>query len=196
MPLDKIIGAVMFADIKGYSKLTEYQLRAFGETVLPRIADVVHKVNAVHVNTWGDAIVCATRTTAVAARLALQLRDLFANTNWEENHLPNTLALRCSLHVGVMFVGDDPILKRPGVLGTQVTRGARIEPITEPGQVFATEEFKALFAHENDDKVAFDSVGEYDLPKGAGTINLFRIRWSAEAARPAPPAKASGEVGA
>ncbi len=182
----KLVG-MMFSDVSGYSSLKEPQLRVFIETVLQEIAEVLNQArnDCLEINTWGDAIVAASADPYKLAHVALDLRDYFKNKNWEDSHLPSSLACRIALHAGVVFIGDDPIRQRPGIVGTQVNLAARIEPVTTPGEVWVTEQFAKMIAENVDKTIGFDDLGERPLAKKFGSARLFRLRRSHETA-PAP----------
>jgi class 3 adenylate cyclase len=55
-------------------------------------------------------------------------------------------------------------------------RAARIEPITEEGQIFVSEHFAALVEAEGISDFQCDYVGEKDLPKKSGTIRAHILR--------------------
>src|SRR5213079_66185 len=54
------------------------------------------------------------------------------------------LNIRIGLHTGPVFMHYDPVVRRLGFTGAHVNRAARIEPIADHGQVFASEEFAAM----------------------------------------------------
>lgn len=168
----------MFSDVAGYSNLTEPRLKVFLETVLPEVGALidVFRKDLVEVNTWGDAVVCASQDPYVVARLALDLRDFYRNKNWADMHLPDSLTCRIALHAGVVYTGDDPIRKLPGIIGTQVNLAARIEPVTVPGQVWVSEQFHNLIDPRSDSTLAFDDLQERPLAKKFGSARLFRLR--------------------
>jgi class 3 adenylate cyclase len=57
-----------------------------------------------------------------------------------------------------------------------VSRAARIEPITPPGQVYASEAFAALAAAESVKSFACDYVGQQALAKSHGTLPTYHVR--------------------
>ncbi len=98
--------------------------------------------NPLYVNSWGDTIVAAFKVPVDAARAALDLRDLFRDTNWKNSvGLSTELAARMGLHAGSVFIGGDPLQKRIGIAGHNVNLAARIEPITQPNEVWSGPRF-------------------------------------------------------
>jgi class 3 adenylate cyclase len=57
---------------------------------------------------------------------------------------------------------------------------ARIEPITPPGQVYASEAFAALAAARKADGFTCDYVGQTRLAKGYGTLPTYHVRRSSD----------------
>ena len=66
------------------------------------------------------------------------------------------------------------MLGRTNYFGSHVARAARIEPITLPGQVYASENVAALLSvgHKGFD---FEYVGEMDLPKKYGSFPIYLL---------------------
>src|SRR6516225_2560062 len=54
------------------------------------------------------------------------------------------LNIRVGLHTGPVFLFQDRVVQRMSYTGAHVSRAARIEPVTEPGEVYTSEEFAAL----------------------------------------------------
>ena len=155
------VKSMLFADIVGYSKLTEKVIAEFVGTFLDRLSGLV--VSSPHapcfVNTWGDAIYAVFDFAHDAGLFALELTKMLqAGKNdwvakglyWEEQ-IPgqdkpekHALDIRVGLHTGPVFVHYDSVVRRLGFTGSHVNRAARIEPVTRPGEVFASEEFAAL----------------------------------------------------
>ena len=55
-------------------------------------------------------------------------------------------------------------------------RAARIEPVAEEGQIFASDAFAALAAITKTSNFLCDYAGTRKLPKGAGMISTFLVR--------------------
>jgi HEAT repeat protein len=157
------------------------QLRRLFEKMLPRMAELVQSAEPFHVNTWGDAVVAATTDTLKIASAALELRNYFLNLNWNELELPRLLA-RISLHTGPIYMGDNPFSGQPGIVGTQVNLAARVEPVTLPGHVWATDNFISLLEMEDQNAYAWDDLGERPLAKEWGAKRLYRVRFAHEPA--------------
>ncbi len=107
---------------------------------------------------------------------ALDLCDLVVGTDWSRLGLPDDLNLRIGLHAGPVYVGRDPITGARNFFGTHVSRAARIEPITPPGQVYASEAFAALAAGRGAARFGFDYAGQTPMAKGYGTFPMYHVR--------------------
>ena len=180
--MQKSISYVLFADIKGYSRLEQPGLLRFHEIVMPALATRLEDHGWDYCNTWGDAIVFGGKDARNIANMALEMRDFFANYDWAARELP-PLDVRISVHVGEHYVGEDPFTNGGLIVGTSVITAARVEPITLPGQIWTTEE--AAIAIRNlsgaSDRFGLDRIGEITLPKGYGTIKASSLRRSNDA---------------
>jgi class 3 adenylate cyclase/ADP-ribose pyrophosphatase YjhB (NUDIX family) len=169
----------MFADIKGFSSLTEKQLEVFVERVFPELASRIDVRELEYVNTWGDGIVLAARSLSRVATVALDMRDYFRNKEWESDALP-TLEVRISLHLGECFTGTDPFTQRGLLTGKSVIIAARLEPVTLPGQVWITNMVASALRQQIETKeirrLSCDLIGPVSLPKNAGVQEVFLLR--------------------
>jgi class 3 adenylate cyclase len=172
------IKAMLFADIKGYTKLSEIQIPAFVHHFLGRVASVMDSLKRPPIvkNTWGDAVYCVFDHVSDAGIFALLLRDLVRSTDWTKMGLPNDLNIRIALHAGPAYPCFDPVLRRLTFLGSHVNRTARIEPVAEEGQVYASQAFAALAAADDVKEFNCDYVGLVQLAKKYGSIPVFLVR--------------------
>jgi len=176
--LSQKIRAMLFADVVGYSKLMEEQILSFVEHFMGAIGDLLAKSpnKPLMKNTWGDAVYFVFSTVKDAGNFALQLRDRICNFDWKEKGLPEDLNLRISVHAGPVYYCSDPVLKKRNYTGSHVNRAARIEPITPPGEVYASQEFAALAAAQRVSDFTCDYVGRIPLPKKSGIVPLYLVR--------------------
>jgi class 3 adenylate cyclase len=174
------IVAILFADTIGFSKLNESAVPCFVQHFLGAIAELSAKFGDAIIakNTWGDGLYFVFSEVDLAGQFALELADLAAKTNWKEKGLPPEISLRIGLHAGPAYEFDDPITDRRTYSGTHVSRAARIEPITPPGQVYASEAFAALAAACDAKNFTCDYVGQTPMAKGYGTLPTYHLRAS------------------
>ncbi|HEX7679468.1 MAG TPA: adenylate/guanylate cyclase domain-containing protein [Thermoanaerobaculia bacterium] len=166
--------SILFGDVQGFSKLTEYQQGRFLQVVLPAIATGLksQQQDPSFANTWGDGLVAFYSAPSVAIRAALQLRDSFRAHDWQADGLP-LLRLRLALHAGEVAVGFDPVRKADGYIGTHINLAARIEPVVLPNHVYATAAFVDRCNASRPSGVKFESIGVVDLAKNFGKEHLY-----------------------
>jgi class 3 adenylate cyclase len=179
---DYAVRAMLFGDVKGYSKLSDIELYHFSRQYLPRVAAVLnlHEGAILSRRTAGDGLFLVFTDLSAAAQVALELRDMVADTHWEECGLPSSMGVRISLDAGPVYGYRDAITTRAEVCGMYVNRAARIEPITPPNQVYASEAFAALYVVLSRKPLQFNYVGQTQLPKGFGWTPLYSCQPGSE----------------
>lgn len=166
--------SILFADIKGYSKIgPDANFPLFIKLVLDPLAKVAP--NDICINTWGDAIYAAFRDPNACALYAVQIRDHFRQ-DFKHRGLPVDLGIRIAIHHGMVYQYSDPVRKGVNYSGNSVTVAARIEPIVDVGCIWTTEEFQTHLAGTGSQDMEFDEVGEVELAKGYGRRRLFNLR--------------------
>jgi tetratricopeptide (TPR) repeat protein len=173
----RIVRALVFADVKGFSKLSDEQMPRFSEHVLGALARSIepHAERVEHRNTWGDAVFLVCDGVGDAAACALDLQAAMDAIDLQRHGLPDHLALRLGCHVGPVFRTWDPVLDEVGFMGTHVSRTARIEPVTPPGVVYVTEPFAAALALEGSGEFLCDYVGHMPAAKDFGRLRMHRL---------------------
>jgi class 3 adenylate cyclase len=172
------IRAMLFADTVGFSRWPEQCVPQFIREFLGRVAAIQERCDArpLYVNTWGDAICAVFENVETAGRFALALQSTIHETDWENTDLQRNIRIRIGLHAGPVYKCFDPLLGRDTYNGAHVNRAARIEPVAEEGQIFASDAFAALAALEKAGEFLCDYAGTRKLPKGAGTLSTFLVR--------------------
>jgi class 3 adenylate cyclase/tetratricopeptide (TPR) repeat protein len=172
------IRSMLFADVVGSSKIMEEQVPNFVEHFMGAINRLVAESSyrPLLKNTWGDALYGVFASVQDGGNFALQLRDLVVNTDWEAKGLPKEINLRISLHAGPVYCYKEPLSKEQEYAGSHIVRAARIEPITPPGQVYASQQFAALASTQRVHGFTCEYVGRIPLPKHAGIIPLYLVR--------------------
>lgn len=169
--------AILFADFAGFSKLGEAELPIFASEVMGGIGRVLDDFGdaVLFRNTWGDAVYAIIDEPATAARIALAMQERL-------NILPPALGLdeqkagmRTGIHFGPIYRGVDPVVGNELWYGTEVTRTARIEPVTLVGQVYCTQPLAAMLALGNARDFDCDYVGKVQLAKDYGELALYRL---------------------
>ncbi len=177
-PFPRRLAAILFTDYAGYSKLTESTLPAFDREVMARISDVLaaHDGSVLATNTWGDALHAVVDGAASGAEVALDLQDALLEVD------PAALGLaadqggmRIAVHFGSVYETVDRVTGRPNFQGTEVSRAARIEPVTPPDTVYVTESLAAMLALHAPERFRCRYVGRIDLAKKCGKFPMYRL---------------------
>lgn len=166
------VKAILFGDIKGFSKLRERDVPRFVDYVLGACGRVLDDCEVEIRNTWGDGLYLVLPTAGEAARCASKLQA--AMRALDPARL-GPMGLRLAGHVGPVFDCLDPVTKQRSFFGSHVTRCARIEPVTPEGEVFVTEPFAAALALGAED-FACDYVGEVPAAKGFGNLRMCVLK--------------------
>jgi hypothetical protein len=179
-PYERALAAILFTDFKGFSTLSEAALPAFWEGVMGIAAAVLdaHADGVECRNSWGDALYAVTSRAAVAAEIALELQDRLATFDYATLGLDGSGGMRIGAHYGPAYRTIDHITGRITYYGTEVSKAARIEPVTPPGAVFVTEPFAAILALEARGRFTCRYVGRIPLAKKFGDYPMYRLtRW-------------------
>lgn len=170
------VKTMLFADVKGFSKLAEQDAPQFFVQFLEGVADLLNKSGGPELsNTWGDGLFMVFDSAVVAAGFALRLLERMDQIPFDPRGRDFTPRLRIALHAGPVFEKRDPVRGSMNVFGRHVNRAARIEPITEPNCVYASEQVAALLALAQNAAFACEYVGQKELPKNDGFIGLYQI---------------------
>jgi class 3 adenylate cyclase len=171
------IRAMLFADAVGFSKLTEDELPKFVRHFLGLIGQLIRRAGrkVISKNTWGDGLYLVFGEVRSAALFALELADKINRRNWKASGLPAGLNLRIGVHAGPVYACINPIKQTRDFFGTHVSRTARIEPITPPGQVYASEAFAALAAGQQLNDLGFEYAGQVPMPNDYGIYPMYHM---------------------
>jgi class 3 adenylate cyclase len=171
--------AMLFADVKNYSSLTELMLPLFEGWYLREISKLMDASEIVPatVNTWGDAVYMVFNSVRGCGDFALAMSERLNGSDaaWRASGLPPGLAIRTAVHAGPVFRSNDPVTRSFAFTGSHVTHAARLEPVTQPGQVYATEAFAALAALGDVDSFSCNYVGQRKMAKGYGAAGVYRL---------------------
>lgn len=175
---DRHLKAMLFADVQGYSRLSERQVPVFVERVLGALAGVCTSSTypPTYCNTWGDGLFLVFDSVAAAAAGAVCLQTTFRSIDLERLGLPQDLALRVGGHYGPAHLLTDPVMGQDGYFGREVTVAARIEPVTAPGSIFVSETFACALAAEGRGGFRCEALA---TPVDTGlteSLNLFSLR--------------------
>ncbi|WP_439814132.1 adenylate/guanylate cyclase domain-containing protein [Zavarzinia sp. CC-PAN008] len=196
---ERVIRAMLFADLVNYSKLREESMPAylrFLDRLQAFLAEGGLKPEAI--NTWGDAIFAVMATARDLVQFSLRLKQGVIELGNREEGFEVPLNVRISLHAGPVFPGLDAFRGTPNFYGAHINRAARLEPVTVPGHIYATQSFVALLTAEESavrnaaeaegrdwsSGVVCEYVGVLTLAKNFGREPAYHIREATKA----PPA--------
>jgi len=176
------IRAMLFADVVGYSALSEDQTPHFINQFLGAVAGLNARSpqKPEHVETTGDGLYMVFGSVRDAGFYALELNRMVTGTDWAARGLPAGLNIRIALHCGPVYCGRNPVTGAALYTGPHTSRAARIEPVTPPGQVYASNAFAAVAAAGGTDGLSIQYVGRMPLAKGYGMLGLYHVRLVAE----------------
>jgi class 3 adenylate cyclase len=176
---ERVLAAILFTDFVGFSKLPEAALPAFWDGVMRCVAEVLdeHESEVSCRNSWGDALYAVTDSAHGAAEIALELQARLACFDYSALGLDTGGGggMRVGAHYGSAWKATDRITGRTTFYGTEVSRAARIEPVTPPGAVFVTEPLAAILALEARERFACHYVGRISLAKNYGDYPMYRL---------------------
>jgi class 3 adenylate cyclase/tetratricopeptide (TPR) repeat protein len=176
--VNRVLKVMLFADLVGFGSLKEEQIPFYINRYMAGFEDMMKKsrFKPHFMNTWGDAIYFVFDDPVAAAECALELKDYVTKTEWEQHSLPPDLNIRIGLHVGPVFGAKEPLLNRMNFFGRHVNWAARIEPITNPGNVYASEQFASMLMTASDHELEIRYVGIIVLPKKFGTYPIYLVK--------------------
>ena len=163
---------MLFADAVGFSRLREDQIPLFVKHILGLIGKRLRQFPSKPslIETSGDGLYLVFPNVREAGLLALELAELLDTFPFKAKGLPDSMNFRIAVHVGPVYSFTNPITQQRNFTGSQVSRAARIEPITPPGQVYTSQAFAALTVAEGVTDFTCDYVGQTPMAKGYGTF--------------------------
>jgi class 3 adenylate cyclase len=183
--------AMLFADAKGFSGLSDGEVVKFLDHFLTLVADCVEKharrsgqasdlwsdTEIPVRETWGDGLYFAIRDVRTAGLFALDLCEAIQTTHWQRDvGLAREMQIRIALHCGPVHLGRDPVTGLPKCTGTHVSRAARLEPSTPPNHVYASDAFAALAAERHITEFTCEFAKLLDWAKDHGTYPTYVVR--------------------
>ena len=175
--LPRSLKAMMFADFAGFSRVQDAFAPQFQDQFLRIAAAQISQspVRPLDAKTWGDGLYVVFDSPQYAAEFALGFLERAQDVDWTTTGLRSTNPVRIGLHAGPVFRGFDPVMQREHFFGSSVTRAARIEPITQPGTVYASEAFAAMLAAAGRKDFALEYIGRVALAKQYGESTIYRL---------------------
>ncbi len=168
---------VLFADIQNVSRLEDEEVEAYVNEILTPIADIVDKyerngTKIIDLNTWGDAVFITTPNVLDLARLALELRDVFARNS---ANLSDNFPIRTALDWITTPIVRNPITKKNSCMGPRMVLAARLEPVTPANSIFVTSRFAGQLKAQHPHHVTFE--GEDSPGKKKPLVHLCKFAY-------------------
>ncbi len=168
---------LLFADVRGFSELSETQLSYFVKDVLASVSAIFPRYPSIRKrNTWGDGIFIAFDSIYEAGMFALELAEIFIEQKWKNSDKLPRLAIRTALHAGPVFYCTDPITGTENCIGTHVSHAARLEPSTNENCVYVSTEFAAVWVAKGCDQFQCDYIGPLTWAKTYGVFPTYILR--------------------
>jgi adenylate cyclase len=166
--------SMIFADVKGFSVLSEEYLEVFLNAWTTRLLSLTERYqkHVSFINTWGDAVFAVLDNPLVTAHFSANLASSFLEPI---PGVPQQLGIRVSAHAAPVFGHQDLLLGRENFYGMHVNKTARMEPCTPLNSVYVTEEFAALLALEEQSDFLCEYAGEHTLPKNFGKFRMYHL---------------------
>lgn len=170
--------AILFSDVRGYSKLSDRDILWYFNELQPALAKVMDEFRPEiqHLDTWGDAIFLVTEKASTAAKIAVALNTAIAEIDQTALNLDEPLLMRIGLHFGPVYKLYDHLIRDYTYSSNDVNKTARIEPVTPPGEIFGTEPFVARLELEGEGWANFEYAGTIPSAKNYGAFRMFHIR--------------------
>ena len=176
--MPRALKTMLFADFAGYSRLHDAFAPLFQTRFLEIGAALIDaaKVKPLEAKTWGDAVYAVFDSPRDGAEFALRFLERMLDVDWTAAGLSSTSQVRIALHAGPVFRGFDPVMRCDSHFGSSVTRAARIEPVTPPGMVYASEAFAATLAATGQRDFALEYIGKLRAGEGVRRITHLSSR--------------------
>lgn len=161
---------VLFGDLPRFSALDDEGLARFYEGPLAAMGAALDQHPTAYRNAWGDAVQVAFEDVGAAAACAFAMRSVLKAQD-------PPIHPRFALDFGPLLPVHDAVQRAEKFSGRAMTRAARIEPVTPPGRIFATEAFACEVALlPPGSGLACDYAGRIPTAKGFGFLPLYALR--------------------
>jgi hypothetical protein len=173
----RALRVLVFADFQGFSRLPEQLIPQFWQTIMAGCAKALepHAEAILAINTWGDGLHLVFDRVEAAAPALLDLRETLLGLDLAQLGIAGDSGMRIAAHFGSVYEMVDPVTGRLNFYGTEVSRAARLEPVTPPGKIYTTEPMAAAVEMSCADTFRSRYVGRLSLPKNFGTERIYAL---------------------
>lgn len=160
---------ILFTDIQGFTARTSSSTRADVANLLEEherlLSPVFGHFNGTIVKTIGDAFLVTFESPTDAVVCGLAIQDVLRKHNAQVPE-GRKLAVRVAINVGEVEIRDGDVFGEP------VNLAARLEGITEAGEVYFTE---AVYLTMNRREAPSTSVGEHTFKGIPGSVRVYKV---------------------
>ena len=176
-PAGRRMVGLIFADFAGFQRIEDPDLPRFWNTIMRAIAQILERQGEAILlrQTWGDALHVVTTDASTTARVMAEIQYYMSLHQLKQDSGLGALQLRIAGHYAPVFESSDPISRSRTYYGSQLSLTARVEPVTPPGGIYATEALAAQLAIEAPDHYVCEYVGELELAKHFGAYRLYSL---------------------
>lgn len=169
---------LLIADVRGYSRLDKREKLIFASNFMGEMAAVLNEYDnrIIGRKTQGDSLFLVFKDLQACVQSARALREKTADIDWTSFGLSTQLTMRISLDAGPCYSYTDPITSQLDFCGDYIVRAARLEPVTPPGNIYASETFVAVAKALGIIDIKFNYAGQVELPKGYGRMQAFHVK--------------------
>lgn len=180
--------SMLFADLTGFGRLNDKEVVSVLRHILTPLSSTLNKAGSqlTHLDSWGDGLFAVFNDVVLAARTALALQEEMLKVDLAKVGLPETISLRIGIHCGPAMYATDPVTKRPGVFGAEVSYAAGIEPMAVPGAILASEVFASILLLHSTDTFACTYAGRCQLKGMTTPSRLYSVTESCPKDVPVP----------
>jgi len=166
---------IMFTDIKDYTKRTRVQSREDNLLLLERHEEIIRpsigKFKGKIIKTLGDSFLVVFESPTNALLSAIEIQKKLWAYNADLADSDQMIELRISLNSGEVTLLENDIA------GDAVNIAARVEGITETGEIFFTE---AVYLTMNKSEIPFTYWGETSLKGIPEPIKIYKVSLGVE----------------
>lgn len=165
--------AIMFSDIKGYSKMMGDDETA-ALVVLEKhntiIVPIIEKEGGKVLKFIGDAILSSYESASDAVRCGVEIQRALRKYNRETKE--QQILIRIGIHIG------DVVMKEGDVFGDGVNIASRIEPLAEPGGICISQTVYDMVKARPEIQTVH--LGAKDLKNIKEAVNIYKVLVEAE----------------
>ncbi|MFH0733194.1 MAG: adenylate/guanylate cyclase domain-containing protein [bacterium] len=180
MKTKSVIASILFADIKGSSKVKNDTLKEIIADKFDSIKlHLLNDSNHFFYKSMGDGVLICSYDYVDMADIALKIRDDIKSTNWKKLGFETNLPIRIGIHLQKISLKEEKGFVFD-VFGSGVDTAARIEPITEENGVYCSRAFYNFLFQEETNHFKAVPLGMLPLAKDYGEMELYKLLWNHE----------------